>query len=160
MMVAVADTSPIILLSKVGRLSLLTELYGAVLVPPAVRWELLAKPDAVSPELEQFVKDVETRAAGDRRLVQDFSADLGDGEAEAIVLASEIPDALLIMDDDAGRRLARELGTPVTGLLGVLTEAKSRGAIPAIRPLLDHLMVEGFWLSEAMRQTVLDCTGE
>jgi predicted nucleic acid-binding protein len=35
-MTAVADTSAIILLAKVGRLALLQELYGEVHVPPAV----------------------------------------------------------------------------------------------------------------------------
>lgn len=41
-MPAIADASPLILLAKVGRLALLAELYGQVVVPPAVVNELRA----------------------------------------------------------------------------------------------------------------------
>jgi len=64
------------------------------------------------------------------------------------------------MDDAEGRRVARGLGIRVTGLLCVLIEAKERGSISAISPLLDPLIAEGFWLSEAMRRIVLAAAGE
>ena len=67
---------------------------------------------------------------------------------------------LLAMDDSEGRRVARELGLGVTGLLGLLIEAKARGLIPAIGRLLDQLVAEGFWLSEVMRRIVLEAAGE
>lgn len=54
-MAAVADTSPLILLAKVGQLSLLSELYHQVFIPPAVANELRAKPDTVSADLERFL---------------------------------------------------------------------------------------------------------
>lgn len=82
------------------------------------------------------------------------------GEAEAIALASEIPDALLIMDDAEGRRVAQRLGLRVTGLLGVLIEARLRRIVPAVTPLLDQLVAEGLWLSEVMRKRVLDAVDE
>ena len=40
-MAAVANTSPLILLTKVNRLTLLSELYSEVFVPPAVAMDLL-----------------------------------------------------------------------------------------------------------------------
>jgi predicted nucleic acid-binding protein len=48
----------------------------------------------------------------------------------------------------------------VTGLLGILIEAKVRRVVPAVNPLLDQLVAEGLWLSEAMRRNVLDAVGE
>ena len=72
----------------------------------------------------------------------------------------EIPDAVLIMDDAEGRRMAQSLGLRVTGLLGVLIEAKARKLLPAISPIVDQLVAEGLWLSEAMRRSVLDAVGE
>lgn len=121
MMAAVADTSSIILLAKVGRLGLLRELYGEVFVPPAVAAELRGKPDAASQEVEAFIESPGcVRSPGNILLVERLSASLGTGEAEAIALAAEVPGGLLIMDDAEERRVARGLGLRVTGLLGVL----------------------------------------
>ncbi len=160
-MAAVADTSAVILLAKVERLAILRELYGEVYVPPAVAAELRAKHDVASQEVEGFIGMPGCiRRPQNAALVQALSADLGIGEAEAIAFATEVPDGLLIMDDSEGRRVARELGLRVTGLLGVLIEAKARGLISAISPLLDQLVAEGFWLSETMRRVVLEAAGE
>lgn len=153
MMAAIANTSPIILLAKVGRLALLPELYGQVFVPPAVLNELRAKPGAAGSEVERFLGFAgRIRSPENDLLVRALSVDLGPGEAEAITLASEVSGGLLIMDDAEGRRVARGLGLHVTGLLGVLIEAKARGAVSAVGPLLDQLMAEGLWLSEEMRK--------
>lgn len=159
-MPAVADASPVILLAKVDHLSILHDLYNQVLIPPAVVRELQAKPDHTSPVLEKFIGTATVQAPGNVRLLQDLSGHLGAGESEAIVLAAEIPGALLVMDDAEGRRAAHELGLRVTGLLGVLVEAKGKGLLPAVAPVLDELMAAGFWLSEAMRSIVLRSAGE
>lgn len=60
-MTAVADTSPIIWLAKVDRPALLSDLFGEVLVPPAVMAELRAKPDVASAELERLLDLVTVR---------------------------------------------------------------------------------------------------
>lgn len=139
---------------------MLSDLYREVLIPPGVVAELQAKPDAALPEVERFLAMAHVRTPGNDALVRALSAELGAGEAAAIALAAEAPDALLIMDDADGRRLARGLGLRVTGLVGVLIEAKARGIIPVISPLLDQLMAEGLWVSEALRRVVLATAGE
>ena len=159
-MAAVANTSPLILLAKVNLLTLLSELYREAFIPPAVVAELQAKPDAMSPELDRFIRSARVQAPKNLTQVQVLSVSLGMGEAEAIALAIEIPDAILIMDDAEGRRVAQSLGLRVTGLLGVLIEAKVRRVIPAVSPLLDQLVAKGLWLSEEMRKSVLDAVGE
>lgn len=142
-------------------MAILRELYGEVYVPPVVAAELRAKPDVASQEEERFIGMAGCiRRPENNLLVQALSADLGAGEAQAIALATEVPGGLLIMDDAEGRRAARRLGLSVTGLLGVLIEAKARGLIPQISPLPDQLIAEGFWLSEAMRRSVLDAAAE
>jgi predicted nucleic acid-binding protein len=117
-MAAVADTSPLILLAKVNRLTLLQELYREVFIPPAVAMELRAKQAAISPELDRFIGATRVQAPENATQVRRLSVYLGIGEAEAIALASEIPDAILIMDDAEGRRVAQRLGLRLTGLLG------------------------------------------
>ena len=108
-MPAVADASPLILLAKLDRLSLLPQLYRQVLIPPAVVRELQAKRDPTFPVLERFISTATVQAPGNVRLLQELSGHLGAGESEAIALAAELSDALLVMDDAQGRRAAREL---------------------------------------------------
>lgn len=135
-------------------------LYGDVVVPQAVVDEVLAKRELVTAELQRFVDRSSVRAAENRTLFRTLTLDLGPGEAEAIALAAEMSGALLVMDDADGRRVARGLGLRVTGVLGVLVEAKCRGLLSEIKPVLDALSDEGFWLSESLRRAVLDAVGE
>lgn len=132
-MPAIADASPLILLAKVRRLALLAELYGQVVIPPAVVNELQAKPDLTFPEVERFLRSPGfVRSPENDLLVRALAVDLGPGEAEAIALATEVPGALLIMDDSEGRRIARGLGLHVTGSLGVLIEAMRKRILDAV----------------------------
>jgi predicted nucleic acid-binding protein len=40
----------------------------------------------------------------------------------------------------------------VTGLLGVLAEARARGLIPQCQPILDEMIrVAGFWIGDDLR---------
>jgi predicted nucleic acid-binding protein len=83
------------------------------------------------------------------------------GEAEAIALAKELAADLLLMDGRRGRDIAARLGLRVIGLLGVLIEAKHRGMIPAVKPILDDLKAKaGFWVSQQLYARVLQAAGE
>lgn len=93
-MAGVADTSPLIFLAKVNRLSLIRDLYHEVFLPPAVATELRAKPDRTLSELNRFIGSSRVQAPGNTTQVETFSAYMGIGEAEAIALAMEIPDAV------------------------------------------------------------------
>jgi uncharacterized protein len=64
---------------------------------------------------------------------------LGDGEREALALAVETPNSLLIMDDGRARRIGRLLGLTMTGTVGVLARAKREGLIPQLAPMLAQL---------------------
>jgi hypothetical protein len=69
-------------------------------------------------------------------------------EAEAIALAVETEADLLLMDERLGRQMARRRGLAYTGLIGVLLEAKRRGHLSAVKPLLDDLFTKaGFRIS-------------
>ena len=94
--------------------------------------------------------------ASDRRRVDELRVELDLGEAEAIVLAIERHADLLLVDERRGRRAATASGLMVTGLLGVVVQAKRTGAIDAAKPILDALIrTARFWIGPALYAEVL-----
>ena len=85
---------------------------------------------------------------------------LGDGEREALALAVETPNSLLIMDDGRARRIGRLLGLTMTGTVGILARAKREGLIPQLAPMLEQLEHLGFRLSAEAKATALRLVGE
>jgi uncharacterized protein len=69
------------------------------------------------------------------------------GEREAIVLAHELH-AQLFIDEQRGREIATAQGLEVVGILRILVDAKQRGLIPAVRPLVEALRTIGYWMDE------------
>jgi predicted nucleic acid-binding protein len=96
-----------------------------------------------------------------RVLVTALQAELDEGEAEAIALAIQLKAHLLLLDERRGRAVASRLGLRFIGLLGVLVEAKQKGYISRVKPLLDHLIAKaGFWVSHQLYARVLREVGE
>lgn len=87
--------------------------------------------------------------------------DLDSGETEALSLALEWHADAVLMDEAADRRAATVLKVTSVGVAGILIRARSRGLIPAVRPLLERLRVEaGFWLHPRLEAEVLRLAGE
>ena len=85
---------------------------------------------------------------------------LGPGEREAICLAVEVQAAAILLDDDPARKLAIQLGLPVIGTAGVLILAKERELIVAVRPCLDALIENRFFLARTVYELILKRVGE
>lgn len=162
-MIVVSDTSPIGSLVLIGRLELLPAIFGQVLIPEKVFKELLV--------LEtDFGRDLSTLKNApwlvvcqvlDRKAVARFRLELDAGESEAIVLAQEIHADFLLIDESEGRLIAQREGLQVVGLLGVLMQAKHKGLISAIKPLMNELRsVAGFRIAEPLFQKILSQMGE
>lgn len=97
----------------------------------------------------------------DPTLARTLSVELDSGEAGAIACAIDLNASLLLIDEQHGRTVAQRLGLRVIGLLGVLIEAKHRGLIPAVRPLLDALINRaGFWVTRDLYVQVLRAAAE
>jgi predicted nucleic acid-binding protein len=155
----VVNTSPLILLSKIGHLDLLRLAGDVVLVPEPVAHEVktywddsTAKAMAAMPWLKVVAAPEAPSFLGERGL--------GAGEASVISWAIAHPGTETILDDKVARRCAHELGIRVRGTLGLVILAKHRGIIPAARPLLKRLRREGMYFSESLMNDVLRLVGE
>ena len=68
--------------------------------------------------------------------------------------------AVLLLDDQAGRRAAAKLRIPTTGLVGFLILAKEKGYVSNIESLLAELRRNGYWLSDQVIEMAKRLAGE
>jgi predicted nucleic acid-binding protein len=153
----VSNASPLINLARIGKISLLQDLYGELIIPVAVWQEIVVKgsgqPGADEVKAADWIKQQDVT---NRQLTRALKQELDAGEAEAIALALEIGADLLLMDEHLGREVARHLGLRYIGLIGVLIEAKRKGLITSVKPCLDQLRdIAGFRFSEVLYTRVL-----
>ena len=148
----VSNSSPLIAFQQIGRLELVHELVGPMIIPPAVSREIapsVSRPDWIEVRgLAQPVASIVLRVS------------LGAGESEAISLAIETKARLLLLDDLAARRLALGLHLPIIGTLGLLLAAKRKGLLETVKPSLDQLMACEFRVSADLYERLLRDAGE
>jgi len=121
----VSDSSPLIALLNIHQLDLLKQLFNEVIIPPTVANEIEAKEEVDSPwftfKKSGFIR-VEPLAKPDKRQAI-LELQLDAGESEAILLADQLKYPLLI-DERAGRNMAKTMGLDIIGLVGVLYALK------------------------------------
>jgi len=153
----VSNTTPLINLVGVGLLDLLPGLYGAVTIADAVRDEYTVGKSKTDPDLNllpwlQIVTSVTIHAS--------LPSALGAGEAATLSLALAVNARAVLLDETYGRRVARKLGLPVVGTLGVLLAAKQDGLLPAVAPVIEQMIQQGRHISTQLKAQVLRAAGE
>jgi hypothetical protein len=160
--IVVSDASPLVALSAVGKLDLLPTLYGEVIIPEAVYREAVTDAVGQPGYAERAAATwLRVESVADRTLVESFAGRLDPGEAEAIALAVQLSAELLLVDERRARQIASELGITITGVLGILTEAKQRGLISSVKLVVDQITdAIDFRLGQGVYERVLRALGE
>jgi predicted nucleic acid-binding protein len=161
-MKVVSNASPLVNLARIGQLRLLPLVFGHIVLPDAV-WQEVVDDGRGQPGAEEIRRAswINRASVSNQPLVHSLRQDLDAGEAEAIVLAVEINADWLLMDERLGRETARHFGLTHVGLVGILGEAKQRGIVRELRPLLNQLRdVAGFRMSSELYNQVLRDAGE
>lgn len=162
-MIVLSNAGPLIALSKLNRLTLLSELYGIVLVPRAVEGEVVTaqgRPDALTAQL--FLQHYRWPILeASTEVLDDYQPPviLDAGERELLALARTLQDPLLLLDDEVARSEARRLGFRLKGTLGVLVQAHRSGLLPFRE--VEFLILEiaarpDIWIGEKLCHAVLD----
>lgn len=161
MKVVVSDASPLINLARAGQFNLLSVFYVRIVIPQAVYDEVVTRGAGRDGSREvQSASWIEVQTPQDELAVRTLTAELGRGEAAAIVLSQELGASLLLIDEIRGRRIAQQLGLQVRGTLGILARARREKRILSLREVLDRLRARGTWIEQELYEEVLRLVGE
>ncbi len=165
-MPVVSDASPLILLSRIGKLYLLKELYLEVVIPLYVRNEVTKHDDEASfmivSEIEKGwikIKNVdmfpEINKIGE-------SLGLHKGEMYALSVALHLNLKEFLADDKLARVAARILGLRAIGCLGVLMKAYETGIITRSDAInsIQKIVKAGLWVSPEVLAEVFNSMEE
>jgi len=157
---AVANASPLILLSRARHFELLRVAAASVFVPEPVLGEIEAKgrDDITVLAVRQAPWVTVVPASPVSTEIAEW--ELGGGESSVLQWAREHAGSLALLDDLEGRRCAESLGIPVLGTVGLVLLARRRGIVPLARPVLEQLIAVGMYLSERTLTAALRRVGE
>jgi predicted nucleic acid-binding protein len=160
--IVLSDASPLIGLSRVDGLQWLGPLFGQVFLPIEVHSELFAKKDSPDHEcIEKALSDGTLNVWPDPSPQDPELWGLDEGEAACIRIALSQPnEALLLMDELAGRRLAQEHGLRVAGTAAVIGLAKRGALISSAREVFAKLHASDFRIAPQVIRQVLEAVGE
>ncbi|MBK8565336.1 MAG: DUF3368 domain-containing protein [Saprospiraceae bacterium] len=163
-MVVVSDTTCLSALARIGELDILQKLFHEVIIPEKVLEELLAL-SAFGLDIAIFksLNWLKVQSPTPVPLLSDLlnNSSIDPGEAYAIALAIELKADWLILDDMNARLVATKLNLNITGLGGVLIQAKSFGIISIVKPVLDRCIIQAnFRLAANVYQKILELAGE
>ena len=161
----IADAGPLMTLAKLNVLPLLKKLYGTVLISRTVYNEVVTEglargyPDAGM--IQRFWEQQQWRpqVVKPEELPLDLQqAGLDIGERESVFLALREKATLLLVDDEAGRSVARERKIRVKGTIGVLVEAFKKEYLDFAELELLFAQIEqrdDIWISAELCRLVL-----
>jgi uncharacterized protein len=153
----VSNASPLVSLARIVKVDLLRQLLQTLVIPEAV-WREVVTDGVGQPGADEVASAdwITTVAVTNTDLVTALRQELDAGEAEAIALTLELEADVLLMDERLGRETARHLGLRYIGLIGALIEARNRGIIASVKPVLDALRDQAsFHISEALYARIL-----
>ncbi|HAZ45150.1 MAG TPA: DUF3368 domain-containing protein [Cyanobacteria bacterium UBA11369] len=162
-MTAISNSSVLIALSTIGQLQLLNQRFPSGILLPQAVWREVVETGAGQPGSEEISSAswLTVREVANKPLVSALRIDLDEGEAEAIALFTEQPGEAILLDEKNARRVARQMGLPILGTVGILIWAKRTGLIPTLKEQLDLLQSQGkFRLSQILYQEALKKVGE
>jgi predicted nucleic acid-binding protein len=157
----VIDSSPLIGLAIVDGLKWLPELFNAVFLPESVKQEVLPGKAARGEEVIVHAIAAGWLQVWPEPIAPLLDIDLDAGETDCVNLGlSHADEILLIMDESAGRAVAKEKGLRVIGTATIIGMAKKQGLIVSAREVFEVLHSSDFRISAAVINQVLVSVNE
>lgn len=160
-MIVVSDTTPLISLMKIGRLDLIEQLFGEVQIPDAVYVELVSnskfREEAQQIQESPFIRRVVIEDGKAVELLRRATG-LDMGESEAIILSDTCKAELLLMDENKGRQVAKQMGLHLMGTVGMLRAAHEGKLLSyeEIQKCIEELRVNGRHISDKLFRQLME----
>ena len=152
-MTAVADSSPLVILAKLGCLDFLNRVFQRVYISNDVRHEVVIAgaglPGASDVSKAEWieVKSVQNPAG---LLSAQRKYGLGPGEMSTILLAKELGASPVLLDDYRARKLAKAEGLEILGSVGLLEIFYLRRYLPDLRSAFRQLLVHNVYIDQRL----------
>jgi len=146
----VMNTGPVIaLVAATGSLDWLGQVYRKVWIPFEVDVELeKGGPDAPEQDALRNAGECIEILKTASELPLPLANELDPGEASVIQTAKSRDVSLVVIDEKAGRRIARLHNLKVTGSVGVLIRARRMNLVGNLNVCIERMRNQGVWLSE------------
>ena len=146
------NASPLIFLSKINRLHLLSDLFDETLIPESAWNEATCKPDDASKRIKEVLATDQFTVfvVNNKTAVLALNGRLHIGEVEVIIGAGELGIKDVILDDGYARSKAKQMGLSVTGTLGILLAGCEAGILSDINSEIYKLLGTGFRISDSI----------
>lgn len=158
----VADSSPLVVLAKLGCFDLLKQLFPRVYISAEVRHEVVIAgaglPGSSEVSKAEWIemKDVKSPAVL-------YSAQrkygLGPGEMSTILLAKELGANLVLLDDYRARKVAKAEGLGVMGSIGLLETFYLRRYLTDLRGVFQELVTHNVYIDKRLLDRRLRALG-
>ena len=167
---AVSDSTPLIYLTKIGRLDTIREVFPEICIPEAVYDEAVTQGKALNMSgaflIEKAVgtwiikERVEPEVDVEYSFL-DTNTRLGLGEKEVLKLCKQRDAAYFIADDREARKVSRILNIKPIGTCGTIVQAFRQDSITKREALqiIDDLVKAGLRISSTVYRRILDELG-
>ena len=146
-MTVVADSSPLVILAKLGCFDLLNKLFRRLDISAEVYHEVVVAgagmPGATEVANAKWVEVRNLQNQADLLAAQQNYA-LGVGELSTILLGKELHANAVLLDDYKARKLATAKGLQVRGSVGLLETFYLRGYLTDLRATFRQLLTDSY----------------
>ena len=146
-MTVVANSSPLVILAKIGSFDLLNRLFPRLYISAEVHHEVVVSgvglPGSSEVTKAEWIEVKQLQNQAGLSAAREKHA-LGTGELSTILLAKEIRATEVLLDDYNARKLARAEGLPVRGTVGLLETSYLRGYLADLRAAFRQLLAHSY----------------
>jgi uncharacterized protein len=144
----VADSSPLVILTKLACFDLLNKLFPRLCISTEVHREVVVAgaglPGAKEVAGAKWIEVRQLQNQEELRTVRERNPSLGIGELSTILLAMEVHARAVLLDDRNARKLAKAQGLEVRGSVGLLETLYLRGHLVDLHAVFKELLVNSY----------------
>jgi uncharacterized protein len=158
----VADSSPLIILAKIGCFDSLNRVFQCIHISPEVHSEIVISGAGLPGSLEvsgaEWIQVKAIQNPGDVYSAQ-RQYGLGPGEMSTILLAKELAANPVLLDDYRARKLAKAEGLEILGSVGLLEIFYLRRYLTDLRGVFQRLLAHNVYIDQRLLDRRLQALG-